>query len=48
MVNTGRIHIELGKFLMISLKLLKSDDELMVEIGKMVDYERELQNDSTK
>ena len=35
MVNKGRIHGELGKFLMISLNLIKSDDEWMIEIGKM-------------
>ena len=34
MVNKGQIHRELGKFLMISLNLIKSDDELMVEIGE--------------
>ena len=34
MVNNGRIHMELGKILMISLNLIKSDDELMVEIGE--------------
>ena len=28
----GRIHRELGKFLMISLNLIKLDDELMIEI----------------
>ena len=48
MVNKGRIHRELGKFLMISSNLIKSDDELMAEIGEMVDYERELQDDSTE
>ena len=32
MVNKGQIHRELGKFLMISLNLIKSDDELMVEV----------------
>ena len=48
MVNMGRIDKELGKFLMISLNLIKSDDESMKEFGKMVDYERELQDDSTK
>ena len=32
MVNKGQIHMELGKFLMISSNLIKSDDELMVEI----------------
>ena len=34
MVNTGRIHRELGKFLMISSNLIKSDDESMQEIGE--------------
>ena len=34
MVNMGRIHMELGKFLMISLILIKSDDESMIEIGE--------------
>ena len=34
MVNNGRIHRELGKFMMISLNLIKSNDELMVEIGE--------------
>ena len=34
MVNMGRIHRELGKFLMISLNLIKSDDELIIEIGE--------------
>ena len=32
MVNMGRIHKELGKFLMISSNLIKSDDESMIEI----------------
>ena len=48
MVNMGRIHRKLGKFLMISLNLIKSDNELMIKIGKMVFYERELQDDSTE
>ena len=34
--------------MMISLKLIKLDDELMIEIGKMVIYERELQIISTE
>ena len=34
MANMGRIHRELGKFLMISSNLIKSDDELMIEIGE--------------
>ena len=32
MVNMGRIHKDLGKFLMISSNLIKSDDELVIEI----------------
>ena len=32
MVNKGRIHREIRKFLTFSLKLIKSDDELMIEI----------------
>ena len=34
MVNKGRIHREIRKFLMFSSKLIKSDDELMIEIGE--------------
>ena len=34
MVNKGRIHREIRKFLMYSLKLIKSDDKSMVEIGE--------------
>ena len=34
MVNKGRIHREIRKFMMISLNLIKSDNELMIEIGK--------------
>ena len=34
MVNMGRIHRELGKYLMISLNLIKSNNESMIEIGK--------------
>ena len=34
MVNMGRIHMELEKFQMISLILIKSDDESMIEIGE--------------
>ena len=33
MVNKGRIHREIRKFFMFSLKLIKSDDKSMVEIG---------------
>ena len=32
MINVGQIHKELGKFLMISSNLVKSDDESMIEI----------------
>ena len=35
MVNKGRIHMELGKILMISLNLIKSDNELVIEIGEI-------------
>ena len=34
MVNKGRIHKEIRKFMMFSSKLIKSDDESMVEIGE--------------
>ena len=34
MVNMDQIHKELGKFLMISLNLIKSDDEWMIKIGE--------------
>ena len=34
MVNKGRIYMELRKILMISSNLIKSDNELMIEIGE--------------
>ena len=34
MVNTGRIHKELGNFFMFSSNLIKSDDESKIEIGE--------------
>ena len=34
MVKKGQIHKELGKFLMVSLNLIKSDNELVIEIGE--------------
>ena len=34
MINKGRIHMELGKFLMISSNLIKSDDESVIKIGE--------------
>ena len=34
MVNKGRIYRELGKFFMISLNLIKLDNEMMIEIRK--------------
>ena len=34
MVNKGRIHREIRKFLMFSLKLIKSDGKSMIEIGE--------------
>ena len=47
MVNMGRIHMELGKFLMISSNLIKSDDELMIAIGEPFS-KRGLEDDSTE
>ena len=40
MVNKGRIHSEIRNFLTYSSKLIKSDNELMIEIGENVNYER--------
>ena len=34
-VNMGRIHKELGRFLMISSNLIKSNDKSMIEIRKI-------------
>ena len=34
MVNKGRIHRKIRKFMIIYSKLIKSDDESMVEIGE--------------
>ena len=34
MVNKGRIHREIRKFLIFFSKLIKSDDNSMVEIGE--------------
>ena len=34
MVNKGQIHREIRKFMMISSKLIKSDNELMIQIGE--------------
>ena len=34
MINKRRIHREIRKFMMISSKLIKLDDELMIEIGE--------------
>ena len=34
MENIGRIHRELGKYLMISLNSIKSDDESMIEVNQ--------------
>ena len=47
MVNKGLIHRELGKFFMFSSNLIKSDDESMIEIGKMIFYERGVEEKST-
>ena len=43
----GRIHMELGKFLMISSNLIKSDDELMIATGEPFS-KRGLEDDSTE
>ena len=48
MVNMGQIHRELGKFLMISSNLIKSNDESLIEIGENVFYERGLEDESTE
>ena len=32
MINKGQIHREIRKFMMISSKLIKLDDELIIEI----------------
>ena len=34
MVNKAQIHRELRKFMMISSNLIKSNNELMIEIGE--------------
>ena len=34
MLNKGRIHREIRKFFMFSLKLIKLDEELMIKIGE--------------
>ena len=34
MVNKGQIYREIRKFMMISSKLIKSNDELMIKIGE--------------
>ena len=34
MVNKGRMHRELGKVMMISSNLIKSDDKSTIEIGE--------------
>ena len=34
MVNKGQIHREIRTFMMISSNLIKSDNELMIEIGE--------------
>ena len=48
MVNMGRIHEEIRKFMMISSNLIKLNNKLMVELGKIVDYERDFQGVSTE
>ena len=41
MVNKGQIHRKLGKFLMISSNLIKSDDEMVIEIRKSYNLRKE-------
>ena len=41
MVNMGRIHREIGKFLMISSNLIKLDDESIIEIGENGNFMKE-------
>ena len=48
MVNKGQIHMELGNFFMISLNLIKSNNEMMIEIRQFDFLERGLENESTK
>ena len=48
MVNKGQIYRELGKFLMISSNLIKSDDKSVIEIREMTFYERGLEDKSTE
>ena len=44
----GQIHRELGKFLMISSNLIKSDNESVTKIEENDIYERGLGSESTK
>ena len=46
MVNRGRIHTELEKFLIISLNLIKSDNESVIQIGKIDIFRRGLKEKS--
>ena len=48
MVNKGEIRKEERKFMMIPSNLIKSHNEMMIEIGKIVNYERKLQIVSTE
>ena len=48
MINKGQIHMELGKFLMISSNLIKSNKEMVIEIGNLIFYERGLEDESTE
>ena len=48
MVNKSRIHREIRNFLMYSSKLIKSDDELMIEIGENGKLWKIIQIDSTE
>ena len=41
MINMGQIHMELGKFLMITLNLIKLYDELIIEIRENGNFMKE-------
>ena len=48
MVNKGQIHRKLGKILMISSNLIKSDNKSVIEMGEMIFYERGLEGESNE
>ena len=48
MVNMGRIHRELGKFLMISSNFVNRMTNQWYKLGKMAFYDRRLEDVSTE